>query len=234
MSPCKVTPNTYLSIDLGINNLATCTNNIGKQPFVINGRIIKSINQFYHKKKAHLQSILPKNKKTSKRINHFTFRRNNKISDYFHKTSRFIVDFCKNQEIGTMVIGKNKNWKQEVNLGPITNQKFVQIPFEMLVHQLKYKAEEVGIAVITSEESYTSKCSFLDLEEIKKHEQYSGKRVTRGLFRSSDKTLINADVNGSYNILRKVFPDAFAEGIVRCGLHPIIVNINGNNYVQNY
>jgi len=225
-------PNTYLSIDCGVNNLATCVNNIGLKPFAINGRIVKSINQFYNKKKARLQSFIG-NKGTSRRINRLTFRRNNKVRDYLHKTSRFIIDYCVKHQISMIVIGKNKNWKQEISIGKRNNQNFVSIPFDVLIQQLKYKAEEVGIEVIENEESYTSKCSFLDNEEIGKKEIYAGRRIKRGLFKSSNGTLINADVNGGYNILKKAFPKAFADGIGRCGLHPIIVNINGYNYEQN-
>ncbi len=219
---------TFLSIDLGVNNLATCANNIGLSPFVINGRIIKSMNQFYHKKKAILQAYIGIG--ISKRIRHLTFRRNNKIEDYLHKTSRFIVNYCIINRISVIVIGKNKNWKQSVNLGKANNQSFVGIPFDKLIKQIQYKAEEVGIRTEIIEEAYTSKCSFLDGEPIGKHEDYIGKRICRGLFESLNGALINADVNGSYNILKKAFPNAFADGMARCGLHPIIVSINGNNY----
>jgi len=218
--------NAYLGIDLGLNNFATCINNIGLSPFVINGKIIKSINQFYNKKKAVLQGFVG-DKGTSGRINHLTHRRNNKITDYLHKTSRYVIDYCIKYRIKTIVVGKNKNWKQEINLGSRNNQNFVSIPFTRLISQLKYKGEEVGIIVEETEESYTSKCSFLDSEIIGKSEKYLGKRVKRGLFKSLAGILINADVNGAYNILRKVIPNVFDNGIVRCGLHPVIINVNG-------
>lgn len=216
----------YLGIDLGLNNFATCINNIGLNPFVINGKIIKSINQFFNKKRAKLQSFIGVNG-ASARINHLTHRRNNKITDYIHKSSRFIIDYCVTNGVKTIVVGKNVNWKQEINIGKRNNQNFVSIPFVTLINQLKYKGEEVGIIVEETEESYTSKCSFLDSEPICKSEKYLGRRVKRGLFSSSLKKLINADVNGSYNILRKVIPNALSNGIARCGLHPVIINVNG-------
>lgn len=217
--------NAYLGIDIGINNFATCINNIGQSPFVINGKIIKSINQFYNKKKAQLQSFIG-DEGTSRRINHLTHRRNNKINDYLHKTSRTVIDYCVKFGIKTIVVGKNKNWKQEINIGSRNNQNFVSIPFARLINQLKYKGEEVGIIVTETEESYTSKCSFLDSEPICKSDKYLGKRIKRGLFKSFAGILINADVNGAYNILKKAIPNVFDNGIVRCGLHPVIINAN--------
>lgn len=209
-----------------MNNFATCINNIGLNPFIVNGRVIKSINQFFNKKKARLQSFIG-DKGSSARINHLTHRRNNKIGDYLHKTSRCIINYCIKYGIKTIVVGKNKNWKQEINIGSKNNQSFVSIPFATLINQLKYKGEEVGIIVEETEESYTSKCSFLDSEPICKSENYLGKRIKRGLFKSFTNKLINADVNGAYNILKKVIPNAFGNGIASCGLQPIIINANG-------
>ena len=214
--------NTYLSIDLGINNLVTCVNNIGLQPFIINGRIVKSMNQYYNKFKAVYQSYIG-DKGNSNRINRLTLKRNNKIQDYLHKTSRFIVNYCLKYGISTIIIGKNKEWKQEINIGKTNNQNFVSIPFDTLIRQITYKAEEVGIAIITNEESYTSKCSFLDLESVEKQVTYLGKRIKRGLFKSSKGILINADVNGAYNILRKAVSNVFnkIDEIEGVGLHPV-------------
>jgi len=130
-----------------------------------------------------------------------------------------------NEGIGSLIIGYNPEWKQEVNLGSRTNQNFVGIPFARFIHMLSYKAELVGIQVKITEESYTSKCSFLDNEPISKHEQYAGKRIKRGLFRSASGKCLNADVNGSYNILRKVAPDAFGQGSSGCVVHPTLLAV---------
>jgi putative transposase len=211
----------FLSIDLGVNNLASITTNqSGLNPILINGKIIKSYNQYYNKQKSKIQSDLKKNhnKYTSKRINRLTLKRNNKITDYLHKTSHFIIDYCIENNIQNIVIGKNKNWKQNCNIGKVNNQKFVSIPFEKLINQITYKAELNSINVILHEESYTSKCSALDLEPIKKHEKYIGKRVKRGLFKYSN-GLVNADINGSLNILRKVIGNDFISLLDRGFVH---------------
>ena len=218
-------PNTYLSIDLGVNNLATCVNNIGKKPFIINGRILKSMNQYFNKKRAQLMSYIG-GKGTSNRLDRLIFKRNNKVQDYLHKTSRFIINYCVQHKISTIVIGNNKAWKQEINLGRRNNQCFVFIPFGTLIKQVEYKAEEYGIKVLVNEESYSSKCSFLDLETVEKHLKYLGRRIKRGLFRSAKRILINADANGAYNVLTKVVPNAFSNGIEGVGLHPVLINIS--------
>jgi len=211
----------YLGIDLGINNLATCVNNTGEKPFIVNGKIIKSINQYYNKKKAYLQSIKAYNK-----IKKLTHKRNNKIEDYFHKSSRFIINYCLKFKIKTIVVGKNDGWKNKVNLKKSANQNFVCVPHNKLISMLRYKGEEVGIEVIETEESYTSKCSFVDLEEMVHQVNYLGKRVNRGLFRSKNGEVVyNADVNGAYNIIRKVVPAIFDnQGIEGLGLNPISIN----------
>ena len=200
----------YMSIDLGINNLASCSSNVTKS-FIINGKPIKSINQYYNKKKAELQSELKlkQNKNTSKQIQNLTLKRNNKIKDYFHKASRYIVNQLVNQSINTLIIGKNDGWKQETNLGSINNQNFVNIPHQMFINQLKYKCQLEGINVIEQEESYTSKVSFFDNDHIPIYKQNdelftpSGKRIKRGLYKTSNGLSVNADINGSLNIMRK-------------------------------
>lgn len=192
----------YCSIDLGVNNLATISSNVIK-PIIINGKPIKSINQFYNKKVAYYKSKL-KNRKTSKKLNRLTNKRENKIKDYLHKSSRYIVNHLVSNNINTLVIGYNKGWKQDINIGKINNQKFVNIPFLSFINMLEYKCKLEGINVVINEESYTSKCSFLDDEEIYKHDSYIGKRIKRGLFRTSKGILINSDLNGSLNILKKV------------------------------
>jgi putative transposase len=205
----KIINNHYLSIDLGINNLMACYDTKNNKSFIINGRPLKSINQFYNKKKSKLQSKLFKDYKkyNSNRINRLTQKRNNKITDYLHKSSRFIVDYCTENQIGNIIVGYNKEWKNECNIGNRNNQNFVQIPHRTTLNMLSYKSLLEGINYIENEESYTSKCSALDLEPLNKQENYLGKRVKRGLFISLNGTKINADLNGALNILRKVSPD---------------------------
>lgn len=155
-----------------------------------------------------------------------------------HKYSRYIIDYCIRHNIGTIVMGHNPGQKQEINLGTKTNQNFVQIPEYLLRKMIKYKSEEIGISVLDQEESHTSKCSFLDDEPVGHSGRYMGKRISRGLFRSSIGKLINADVQGGYNIIKKAIPNAFkelkvlrADGIEGVGLHPIRIdplNINRN------
>ena len=198
----------YASIDLGLNNLATVGSNVMK-PFIINGRPLKSINQFYNKKLAKLKSNLKDEKKSSNRIKRLCFKRNTKIKNYFHKASRCIINQLASNSINTLIIGHNKEWKQEINIGKVNNQNLTYIPHSTFIWMIKYKASLEGINVILQEESYTSKCSFLDNEPICKHECYKGTRVKRGLFKSKERGLINADVNGSLNILRKAVKNAF-------------------------
>ncbi|MTJ55882.1 IS200/IS605 family element transposase accessory protein TnpB [Anabaena sp. UHCC 0253] len=201
--------NKIAAIDIGLNNLATVTSNCSDfQPFIVCGKAIKSCNQFYNKVKASLQSQLPKNQKTSRKIEALTLKRNKKVDYYLHTASRFIINQLVIQNITHLIIGKNENWKQNINLGSKTNQNFTSIPHARFIQQLEYKAKLVGIKVQIVEESYTSKCSFLDFEPIKKHEQYLGKRLNRGLFRSNSGKLYSADLNGSLNILRKVVGDS--------------------------
>ena len=142
-----------------------------------------------------------------------------------HKASKRIVDIIKANNINILVIGKNDNWKQSINLRKKTNQNFVSIPHSRFVDMIRYKCERIGIQTITREESYTSKCSFLDLESIRKKESYKGKRVKRGMYKSSTGRKINADVNGSYNILREEVPNAFSDGIEGVVVHPMIITI---------
>lgn len=219
--------NRIAGIDIGIDNLATVGNNIGKQPFIINGRPLKSINQYYNKETSAIQSSLKLNhdKNWSNKLQQLTDKRNNKIDDYIHKSSKKIVDWCIENEIDTIIIGKNKNWKQEVNIGKINNQNFTQIPMASFIHKIKYKAENIGIKVVETEESYTSGTSFLDGELPIKENYNKSRRVTRGLFKSNGGELINADLNGAYQIIKKAFPNAFADGIEGVGLHPVRINI---------
>lgn len=213
------------SIDLGLNNLATITYNNGYNPEIINGRPLKSINQFYNKKKGYFQSKLRSNRKTSKKICQLSYKRNNKIDDYLHKASRELVNQLVSKCITTLIIGKNVNMKQDINLGKVNNQNFVQIPIMRFAEMIKYKCELEGITVTYHEESYTSKCSFLDNEEICKHEKYLGKRIKRGLFKTTQGKIINADVNGSYNIMKKAIPNVFTNGIEGVGVNPVVLTI---------
>lgn len=190
----------FASIDLGLNNLMTVVST-EFNPVIYSGRALKSINQFYNKELSRLKS--ESKNKTTNRILRLVDKRNNKVNDYLHKTSRHLINHLVSQNVSELVIGNNKNWKQEINIGRRNNQNFVQIPHSRLIEMIKYKAELVGIKVVVREESYTSKCSFLDREEIKKHETYLGKRIKRGLFKSSEGKIINADVNGAANILSK-------------------------------
>lgn len=211
-------------IDLGLTNLVALTSNQpGFRPMLINGRPLKSVNQFYNKIKSKLQSILGEERKSSKRIQTITAYRNNYANNYLHNTSRTIVNLLKATDIGTLVIRKNENWKQNLNIGKKNNQSFIQISHARLIDQITYKCQLAGILVVVTEESYTSKCSALDLEPIQKHSTYVGKRVKRGLFKSAIGIFLNADCNGSANIVRKVFPNAFANGIASVAVTPIKV-----------
>ena len=185
----------FASIDLWVNNLVTLASNCFN-PLIINGKPLKSINQYYNKRTSEL-------KKTSYSRKKLWNRRKNKINDYLHKASRYLVNHLVSNEIDTLVIWYNKEWKQETKLGKVNNQNFVNIPFQKLIDMLSYKCRLVWIKVVIQEESYTSKCSFLDNESIEKHSEYLWKRIQRWLFKSSYWKLINADVNWALNILRK-------------------------------
>lgn len=219
--------NRYIGIDLGLDNFATITNNCGLIPLVINGKGLKSINQYYNKQMSHYKSIAKKLNKLdyTNRMRRLTFKRNNKVEDYIHKASRFVVDYCRNNEINTIVIGNNKNWKQNSKMSKRVNQNFISIPYYSFIQKVQYKAEEFGIQVIITEESYTSGTSFLDNELPIKENYNKSRRKYRGLFVSNNGTKINADVNGSYQIIKKIFPKAFANGIEGVGLHPFKVNL---------
>lgn len=225
----------YCAIDLGVNNLATMTFNTGDTPEIINGKPLKSINQYYNKKTSEYKSKLENvNKKhTSKRLSKLSFKRNNKVNDYLHKASKLIVNQLVSKGVNTLVIGQNKEWKQDINNGKRNNQNFVQIPHHKFIRMLEYKCKLVGINVILQEESYTSKASFLSQDFIptygkgdKGEHKFSGYRIHRGLYKEKgDKIYINADVNGSYNILRKAIPNAFVNGIEGLSVNPLIISI---------
>ena len=211
-----------MSIDLGLENLATITTNTGMAPVLLKGGNVKSINQYYNKMRAYYYGILRQGKLqnegqfTSKRLNRLDMIRYRKLKDLFHKASFFICELANFEEVDTIIIGQNKGWKQNSNMGKRNNQNFVQVPFNLLISMIQYKAEELGINVIVTEESYTSKASFLDEDDIPTYGQtdgkvkFSGTRRPRGLYRSSNGTILSSDVNGSGNIMRKY---AIKEGI---------------------
>jgi putative transposase len=219
-------PNKVAGIDVGLNNLAAVTfNQPGLRPLLVNGRPLKSINQHYNKTRAKLQAELAVGQFTSKRLERLTDQRNRQVNHYLHQASRYVIQQLVKQGIGTLVIGKNDGWKQGIDIGKRNNQQFVQIPHARFIEMLSYKAECERINVILTEESYTSKCSFLDNEPLAKQEAYRGKRIKRGLFQASDGRLLNADVNGSANIIRKVVPNAFADGIEAVVVSPLRVSL---------
>jgi len=198
--------NSYLSIDIGINNLMTCFDQSNNKTFIVNGKQLKNINYYWNKQIAKLSSIKDKqkNKKWTKRMYSLTEKRNNRVTDFMRKSAKYIIDYCIKNDIGNIVIGKNDDIKREINLGSKNNQNFVQIPFGQLFQQLSYRSREIGIKYIEVEESYTSKCSCIDNETIEYHDVYMGQRIKRGLFKTKEEFHINADVNGAINILRKV------------------------------
>lgn len=223
----KVESNRIASIDLGVDNLVTMTNNIGLNPIIINGKGIKSINQYYNKRLVKEKSLLKirHGKDWSKKLDSITFKRYQRIKNYMHNSSAYVIKWCVENNIDTLVVGKNKEWKQNTDMSKQSNQKFVSIPYQMLLQQLQYKCENVGIKYIETEESYSSGTSFLDREEPIKQNYDKSRRVERGLFRSNSGLRINSDVNGSLQIMMKVFPNAFNERYgIEGVLTPIVIN----------
>ena len=197
------TPKRVAFVDPGLNNLMTVTSNCFN-PLIFNGKPLKSINQLSNKTIAELKSKLSKQGlKTSSLLKSIYSKRLRRLTDLLHKITTQLVNHLDSHNIDTVIFGHNIGQKQDINLGKVTNQNFVQIPFTQLMQLFKYKCELRGIRFIETEESYTSKCSFLDEESICKHSSYQGKRVKRGLFETSNGKIINADVNGSLNIGRK-------------------------------
>jgi putative transposase len=226
--PATVNPALHAGADIGLNNLATiASDKAGFVPRIVNGRPVKSINQCYNQRKAELQSRLG-HPGTTAHIERLTAHRTRQIDHYLHTASRRIIDLLVAEGIGTLVIGKNPLWKQEANLGRRGNQNFVSVPHARFIDMLRYKAELVGIQVIVTEESYTSKASFLDADPLPVYDArrqespvFSGKRVKRGLYRAANGRRIHADVNGAYNILRKVLPHSFGQGIAGTAVCPV-------------
>ena len=198
----------YFSIDPGLNNIVSIYNNIGIRPLLYNGRPIKSINQYYNKTNAKLKSELPTNVKSSKRLKQLSFKRSNKIDYEMHKISTHIINEAVRNNISKIFIGNNIGWKNEINIGRRNNQNFVNIPHTKLFNQLLYKGLLNGIEVVFTEESYTSKASFFDKDELpvygeNDNHKFSGRRISRGLYKDSKGNLWNADLNGGGNIMRK-------------------------------
>ena len=219
----------YLSIDLGVSNFAAITSNVeGFQSLVVNGKGLQAVNQYYNKNLAHYRSIadsLNQGKQT-RRIQSLIWKRNQRVYDFVHKASRFIADLAEANNVSNVVVGYNAGWKQEINLGSGNNQKFVSIPYLKFIKKLEYKLKDKGISLTLTNEGYTSKTSFLDNEQPCKQNVYKGKRKHRGLFVSESGIKINADVNASYQILKKVFPKAYkSKGIMDVSLHPVVVNV---------
>ena len=204
--------NNALAIDLGINNLCTCVTNSGKS-FIIDGKKLKAINQWYNKHNALLQCIKDKQnidvKYTNKQINNLR-KRNNRVNDYMNKVARKVIKYCLENDIGNIVIGYNREFQKDSSLGKINNQKFVNIPYGKLIDKLKYLSKLYGINIRIQEESYTSKASFFDNDNVPMYSNdnnqkycFSGKRIKRGLYQTSRGYKLNADVNGALNILNK-------------------------------
>jgi IS605 OrfB family transposase len=222
----------YAAIDLGINNLAAITfSEQNRRPVLVNGKRLKSINRLYNKKKGEMQSTLMEmhtKRRCSKAIDRLTEKRNRRIKHEMHETSRGIVDLLVSVGVTDLIIGHNEGGKQEVSIGDRNNQNFCQVPHAWLISMLTYKCAMAGIRATTTEESYTSKASFLDLDHMPVYgkekgaaPEFSGYRQSRGRFKLKDQERwINADVNGSYNIMRKVVPEVFAEGIEGFAVSP--------------
>lgn len=213
-----------VSIDFGVNNLVTMTNNIGLSPVIIKGGAIKSINQWFNKERARLMNCLNTDQVWSHQLDRITNKRFNRVKNYFHQTSKHVIDYCVKNNIGTVIVGYNNFWKQEINIGHKNNQTFCDIPYNLLLNQLKYKCELNNIQFVKTEESFTSGTSFLDGEYPSRENYNKKRRIKRGLFKSNNGIIINSDVNASFQIMKKVIPDViFNHGIGGC-LNPVSVN----------
>ena len=245
----KLDPKRIYAIDLGVNNFAAITNNVGLPCVLFKGRAIKAVNQWFNKKLAEELSRqtagTTKKAQTSPQMQKLSLRRENQLSDYMHKAAKKIIDSCIRNKIGTVVVGLSKNWKQGCNMGNVNTQNFVCIPFTKFIRYMQYLAEWYGIDLVVREESYTSKASFLDNDPIPTYDEeteveyhFSGRRITRGLYRTKSGRIINADLNGSANIGRKEFPDMFVTGVmpdfnnVRIYKYPDIVLRDINSWKQ--
>jgi IS605 OrfB family transposase len=222
----QTTESNKISIDLGINNFATVYSTVTR-PFILNGKPLKSYNSYYNKQKAKIKFQLKiiNNLHWSKKLQKMEENRHNYISNFFHQYSSYLVKYCIKNRVSEVIMGYNKEWKTNINLGKVNNQKFNAIPYYKFKEMLRYKLEERGIKFTINEESYTSKCSSLDNEKVCKHADYLGSRVKRGLFRSKDGKLINADLNGAINIMRKVISDDSFQPISDLVFNPVKINL---------
>ena len=232
--------NRYAAIDIGMNNLMAISSNVF-DPVIINGKPVKSINEFYNKKiaEAKSQAIRLEGLHTTNKIHNLYRRRSSKLKDYMHKATTELVNLLVSNNIDTVIIGENKSWKQDINIGRKNNREFVSIPFYIMKGMIKYKCDMRGIEMIFHVESYTSKASFIDMDKIptynknrKKKPEFSGTRVKRGLYKSADGSLINADINGASNIMKKallkqgLWSDVlFTEVVQRIRNNPVKKNI---------
>ena len=204
--------NNALALDLGVNNLITAVSNSGKS-FIIDGKKLKSINQWFNKENARLQSVKDKQhleKKPTNRQKAAARNRNNKVNDYMNKAARKLIDYCINNDIGTLIVGYNETFQRNSHIGKQNNQNFVNIPYGQLRNKLEYLCKLNGIVFVKQEESYTSKSSFWDRDDIPvynadnpKEYLFSGRRIHRGLYKTASGKTFNADVNGALNIMRK-------------------------------
>ena len=220
-----------VSIDLGLNNLAAVVNNYGENPILISGKKIKSINQYFNKIISKEKSLLPNNTYTSKSLDRLWLKRNNKISYEIHKITKFLANYFDERDINKVIIGNNKDWKQNIDIGKRNNQNFVNIPYKKFINQLTYKCKLLGITVITIEESYTSKASFLDYDDIPNYKdkneikyKFSGKRIKRGLYKNKTRK-INADINGAYNIMAKENANNIICERKQLGFNPTLIKL---------
>ncbi|MBE9212337.1 transposase [Plectonema cf. radiosum LEGE 06105] len=225
--PVESTGKYTAGVDLGLNNLMAITSNHpGIKPLLINGRPLKSINQFFNKRVAKAQS-----KEARKQVKELNSKRDRRIDNYLHTVSRRVIEWCQLNDIGQIIIGNNPRWKQDINIGKKNNQTFTKIPHLKLISLLTYKAQLAGVGVIVTEESYTSKASALDGDDLPVYKAksdvkpvFSGKRVKRGLYKTSTSRTINADTNGSLNIARKVIPN-FMDGIEGLPFIPVVLGL---------
>ena len=223
----NIKSDNFIGIDLGIDNFATIVSNNGIAR-IINGKGLKSINRYYNKLIAKNKSKLDLAKSEteySHKLYSITNKRNDKVDYFMHSASSYVVNLALSNNVSTVVIGKNEGWKNECNIGKINNQKFVQIPYNSFIAKLEYKCQEVGITLITVDESYTSGTSFLD-DELPIKDNYNKKRrIKRGLFKSNQGKFINVDVNAACQILRKVFVNAFKPDNIGFVMNPVKVNV---------